>query len=112
MRPGKPFLLQVEKVLGLKQPEEPAQETEPYIVHDCGHCGGRNTVVKEFDNVYNNDKLGLTLTVPAHICSQCDSVVYEPTDFQAILQKEEDASGRPYVRVSVKNGRINRTPYH
>lgn len=104
----------IDEVLGLEMPKEEESEVDKIarLRHDCGNCGGVNTVEKDFENIYVNSKLNFKLEVPAHICSRCDSTVYEPDDYLKILEAEEKAQGRPYVKVVIKHGRISKYSVH
>lgn len=96
----------VEEVLNL------TQDTDPPRKRNCPSCESVGTVEKNYDNIYLNTNLGLKLTIPAHICKSCDTVVYEPNDYAMILEAEEAAQGRPYIKVEIRHGKINKYSMH
>jgi hypothetical protein len=75
-------------------------------------CDGQDCVEKDPDHVYVNKDINLEINVPAHVCSKCDSVVYEPSDYKRLLEAEEKAQGRHYVRIEVKGGKIHKYSVH
>lgn len=100
------------EVMGVNPATPEEEETIEQRRRNCGICGGVNCVEKDEGHIYHNVEIDLKLTVPAHICSRCDSVVYEPDDYKNLLEAEEAAQGRSYVRVEIKNGRISKYSLH
>lgn len=82
------------------------------LTHDCDHCDGKNTVNRDLNHIHTNKELDLKVTVPAFVCSNCGDYSYEPEDYKIILEAEENAQGRHYVRFTVKDGRIIKYSMH
>jgi hypothetical protein len=101
----------LEEMLRTDAPEEEV-DLLSMLRRDCGSCGGVGTVQKDPDNIYVNTSINFKMTVPGHVCSSCDVVVYEPDDYLKLLEAEEAAQGRPYVKVVIKNGRVSKHSVH
>lgn len=106
----------LEQALSLDFTEDEQDEDKQKEVElkrrNCPQCGGVATVQKDTAYVYINANINLKLNVPAHICSGCDSVVFEPNDFKTILEAEEKAQGRHYVKVEIKGGKVHKYSLH
>lgn len=92
--------------------QPPLDDTGPEHRKNCSNCESVGTVTKNHGHVYENKSLKLSMNAPAYICSNCDVVIYEPATFKDILQAEEVAQGRHYVKVELKNGRIVKYSVH
>lgn len=77
----------------------------------CRECG-QGTVSRDMDNVYTNQALKLELKIPAYVCSHCNTIAYTKENYRKILEAEEAADGRPYVKVYIANGNIHRYTIH
>lgn len=64
------------------------------------------------NHIYVDKEINLEINIPAHLCSRCDAVVYEPDDYRKLLEAEEAAKGRPYIKVEIKNGQIHKYSVH
>lgn len=83
------------------------------LIHRCKECNEVGSIYLDENNIYTNPHLKLELRVQAQICSNCGVTVYTPQDYGKIMQAEEHASGRPYVKVDVsKDGRISKYSLH
>jgi hypothetical protein len=102
---------QVVQAMGLDWADSLDEEAAPIRRH-CRQCEGTHCVEKDMDNIYVNPELNLSINIPAHICSKCDAVIYEPTDYEKLLEAEEKASGRHYTKVEIKNGKISKYSVH
>jgi hypothetical protein len=100
--------------MDLKLPENTEEKESELALkrHDCGNCGGQGCVLKDSTNIHSNPAIGLTINIPAHICHNCGAIVYEPGDYEKLLQAEEDIQGRKYVKVKITKGRIQRYSIH
>jgi hypothetical protein len=96
----------VDQALSLEPPKDKDKK------HNCISCDGMGTVGLDEANIYTNASLGLTINVPAYVCSKCDSVVYEPDVYAKVLEAEEASQGRAYVKVKIVNGKINKHSVH
>lgn len=92
------------------QPEEPSEDKP--VKFNCISCDGLKTVEKDPDHVYHNKELDLKINIPAYICSECDTLVYEPKDYAVVLEAEEKAQGRTYTKVEIRNGKVNKYSVH
>lgn len=102
----------LQEALSLDQDQVEDEQDVEQLRRNCGMCGGIECVEKDMDHIYTNKELNLEINVPAHICSRCDSVVYEPEDYRTLLEAEEKAQGRHYVKVEIKGGKINKYSVH
>jgi hypothetical protein len=76
------------------------------------NCDGVGCVERDEANIYTNANLDLKINVPAYICSKCDAIVYEPDVYAKVLEAEEAAQGRAYVKIEIRNGKINKYSVH
>lgn len=82
------------------------------LLNPCPSCGSINSVFLDPSNEYNNDEIKFTYKASAYICKLCKHTVYSPKKFKEVLEAEEAFQGRPYIRVTIKNGNITRHSLH
>lgn len=79
---------------------------------DCINCGGTFSVFLIEDHDFIDEKLKLSFQIPTYICRVCGDESYSSKSFEHILQKKENASGRDYIKVNIKNGKIIKVSIH
>lgn len=108
-----PPILEQALSLDFSEEQDEAQQKEIELRRrNCPQCGGIATVQKDMGYMYTNAPINLSINIPAHICSGCDAVVFEPKDFKTILEAEEKAQGRHYIKVEIKGGKVHKYSLH
>lgn len=80
-------------------------------MNPCSECE-EGTISKDLDNLYKGVDPDFELKVPAYVCSKCSRVSYSKYDYKKILEAQEVASGRPYIKVAIQEGSILKYTLH